>query len=369
MARGTVIKRTWKDGKRISYAIKYRTPDGRQKLETIGPSKKVAERALTERLAAVNGGRYAELKQATFAAFAERWLTEYAEPRLKESTLESYQRHFRLHLVPALGRYQLTSITTGRIEELVNELLAQGLAPKSVNNALVPLKLCLKHAQRWGYLTANPAEPVQRVPVPHQEMRALSVDEVKRLLAAADPDAWLLLTLACFTGLRRGELLALQWGDVDWRKAQLSVRRSLWKGKFIGPKTKNAIRTVDLAPKVAAALREAKPVRPADELAGQLIFSAANGQPLEPDNMVKRRFLPALERAELPRVRFHDLRHTYASLLIQTGEHPKYVQAQLGHASITTTLDRYGHLLPSAYAHGGERLQRTVLGEGSLPRP
>jgi integrase len=207
--RGSIVKRTSKKG-RTSYVIVYRRPDGRQRWETIGPNKKAAERALAERLAAINGGRYAELKDATFAEFSEKWLVDYAEPRLKESTLESYRRHFRLHLVPALGKYPLTAISTGRIEELVNELLAQGLAPKSVNNALVPLKLMLKHATRWNYLAANPAEPVQRVPVPHQEMRALSPAEVKRLLAAADEDAWLLFALAVFTGLRRGELLALQ---------------------------------------------------------------------------------------------------------------------------------------------------------------
>lgn len=367
--RGAIVKRTSKDGKRTSYVIVYRRPDGRQKWETVGPNKKAAERALAERLAAVNGGRYTELKHATFAQFSKKWLAEYAEPRLKESTLESYRRHLRLDLAPALGRYPLTRITTGRIEELVNELLARGLAPKSVNNALVPLKLMLKHAVRWGYLSVNPAEPVQRVPVPHREMRALSADEVKHLLDAADEKSWLLLTVAVFTGLRRGELLAIQWGDIDWARAQIRVRRSLGKSGFMGPKTRNAIRTVDLAPQVLEALRGAKPVRSPQELEKQLVFSARNGQPLDADTMVRRRLHPAIRRAELGHIRFHDLRHTYASLLIQAGEHPKYVQSQLGHASITTTLDRYGHLLPSAYAHGGERLERTVLGDEPLPRP
>jgi integrase len=369
MARGSIHLRTWKDGKRKSYVVRYRDASGKAHHETVGPSKKEAERVLAERMSEINRGVYEELRQSTFGQFAERWLEEYAKPRLKPSTLDSYQRHFDLHLLPALGRFPLAAISTGRIEELVNELLASGLSPKSVNNALVPLKLSLKHAVRWGYLRANPAEPVRRVPVPHQEMEALTPEQVRRLLAAADEDSWLLLLIAVFTGLRRGEILALQWGDVDWRTKQLRVRRSLWKGQFVGPKTKRSIRTVDLAPQVLAALREARPDRTPDELHAQLVFSGANGRPLDPDNMVKRRFHPALERAELPRVRFHDLRHTYASLLIAAGEHPKYVQAQLGHASIQTTLDRYGHLLPGAYSHGGERLEKTVLGEDELPRP
>lgn len=369
MARGSIVRRVSKDGKRTTYSVVYLLPDGRQKWEKAGSSKKAAERLLAERVAAINGGTYADLTPATFEEFSILWLEKYAEPRLKDSTIESYARHLRLHWIPAFGTTPLNRITTSRVEEVVNDLLAGGLSGRSVNNALVVLKLELKHAVRWGYLAISPAEQVQRVRVEREEMRAMTPDQVKRLLAAADPEGWLLLTLAVFTGLRRGELLALQWGDVNWKAAQVSVQRSLWKGKFIGPKTKNAIRRVDLAPQVLAALRDARPPGSLEATRAQLVFSSANGTPLSPDNMVKRRYLPALERAELPHFRFHDLRHTYASLLIAAGEHPKYVQSQLGHASITTTLDRYGHLLPGAYAHGGERLERAVLGEGSLPRP
>lgn len=369
MARGSVIRRPWKDGRRSSYAIKYRDASGRQRMETIGTNKKEAERVLADRLSEINGGTYAKLTEATFEEFSILWLEKYAEPRLKGSTIESYARHLRLHWIPAFGSARLTRISTGQIEQVVNDLLTGGLSGKSVNNALVVIKLMLKHAVRWNYLVVNPAEQVQRVRVEREEMRAMTPEQARRLLASADPDAWLILTLAIFTGLRRGELLALQWGDVNFQTAQIYVQRSLWKGTFIGPKTKNAIRRVDLAPQVVEALREARPPGSAESIKGQLVFSTANGTPLSPDNLVKRRYLPALRRAELPHFRFHDLRHTYASLLIAAGEHPKYVQSQLGHASITTTLDRYGHLLPGAYAHGGERLERAVLGEGDLPRP
>lgn len=365
--RGTVVKRRTKKGE-IRYAIKYYLPNGRQRWETIGPNKKEAERELAARLSALSAGTYRELKDATFEEFALLWI-DRAEARLKPSTHASYARCLVTHLVPEFGAYPLRSLTTGQIQDWVDRTLAKGLAPKSVNNFLVVLKKMLKDAVRWEYLAANPAADVERVRVPHREMRALSAEQVKRFLAAVEPDYWLLFTVAVFTGLRRGELLALQWGDVDWEKARLNVRRSVWKGRFIGPKTVRSTRSVDLAPQVLDALRAARPQLPADSLRAQLVFSGPNGRPLEPDNMVKRHFLPALERAELPRIRFHDLRHTYASLLLVAGEHPKYVQSQLGHASITTTLDRYSHLLPGAYSHGGERLERTVLGEEPLPRP
>ena len=369
MARGSVIKRTRKDGKPASYAIKYRDITGKQRWETVGTSKKEAERLLADRLSQINGGTYAKLEDATFEQFSILWLDKYARPRLKESTLDSYARHIRLHWIPAFGGLPLQRLTTSVMEAAVSDLLASGLSPKSVNNALVVLKLMLKHAVRWNYLAVNPATDVDRVRVEPKEMQAMSPEQVKRLLAAADEESWLLLTVAVFTGLRRGELLALQWGDIDFDARQVHVRRSLWRNKFIGPKTKNAVRRVDLAPQVVRALREAQPSAATDGIERQLVFSNANGQPLDPDNMVKRRFHPALKRAELPHFRFHDLRHTFASLLIAAGEHPKAIQQALGHASITTTLDTYGHLLPGAFKHSGERIQKAVLGDGDLPRP
>jgi integrase len=368
LVRGSVVKRRWKDGKRFSYAIKYVTPDGRQKLETVGPNKKEAERVLAERIAAISGGTYAELREATFAEFAKKWLA-HVESRLKPSTRDGYERYIRKQLVPEFGRYPLRALNAGLIQAWMDERLAEGSAPKTVNNYLVVMKKMLGDGVTWGYLAANPAGAVRRAKVPHQEMQALAPEQVRRFLAAVAPDYWLFFTVAVFTGLRRGELIALQWGDVDRQAGRLHVRRSLWKGQFIGPKTRRSIRSVDLAPQVLSALCEARPPGRAEVFRSQLIFSGPNGKPLDPDNLVKRRFLPALERAELPRIRFHDLRHTYASLLIAAGEHPKYIQSQLGHASITTTLDRYGHLLPGAYEHGGKRIERTVLGEGRLPRP
>ena len=366
--RGAIVKRPWKDGRRFTYSIKYRLPDGRQKLEKIGSNKKEAERALAKRIDAINGGTYKELRESTFAEFSEKWLA-HVEPRLKPSTYDGYKRYVEGHLIPAFGKYPLRALNAGLIQAWADEKLAERLAPKSVNNLMVVLKKALKDAVTWGYLATNPATEVRRVPVPHKEMRALSAGEVKRFLAAAEPAYWLLFAVAVFTGLRRGELIALKWGDVDWEAGRLSVRRSLWKGRYMDPKSRRSIRRVDLAPQVLEALREARPDGNGDSIKDQLIFSSSNGQPLEPDNLIKRRFLPALERAELPRIRFHDLRHTYASLLIQAGEHPKAIQQALGHASIQTTLDTYGHLLPGAFEHSGQRIERTVLGEDRLPRP
>jgi integrase len=357
VVRGSVVKRPWKDGKRISYAIKFRLPDGRQKLETIGPNKKQAERVLARRLEELYGGTYRELKQATFGQFAAKWLAEYAEPRLKRSTADGYRRYFENHLNPAFGAYPLASITTGQIQEFMATALASGRSGKTVNNYLVPLRKMLSDAVSWGFLTTNPAADVQRARVVRKEMAALTPEQVRRLLAAAEPEYELLFRVAIFTGVRSGELLALQWRDVDWQRAQLCVRRSVWKGHISEPKSARGVRRIDLGPDLLATLRSAKS---SSGHPNDLIFTNRNGSYIDPRNLVQRHFEPTLKRAGLPHVRFHDLRHTFASLLIAQGRHPKAIQDQLGHASIQTTLDRYGHLLPGVHEHGGAGLEALV---------
>lgn len=362
--RGTVFKHTWSDRRRTSWRISYLLPDGRRKVETIGPSKREAERVLAERLAEIRQGGYRELKEASFAEFARKWLADYAKPHTKPSTYDGYRRYLEGHWIPLLGARRLQAVATSDIEEAAAALSARGLRAKSVNNYLVPLKRLFAHAVRWGYLKQSPATAVQRLPVPHREMRALTPAEIRRLLAAVPAEHRLLFELAALTGLRRGELFALKWGDVDLRTARLHVRRAVWQGQFGSPKSERSLRAVDLAPRLVELLEAARPEGSFEEIADRLIFPGAGGGPRDPTSFLRRHFTPALARAGLAGVRFHDLRHSYASLLILAGEHPKYLQAQLGHASITTTLDRYGHLLPGAYAHGGSRLQAVVWDEG-----
>jgi integrase len=154
----------------------------------------------------------------------------------------------------------------------------------------------------------------------------------------------------------------LRWEDVDLEGHRIFIRRALWRGKFVTPKSRRSRRTIDLAPTVRTALGKL-----ASRFQGGLVFCGADGKPIDPDNFIHRDWLRVLRRAELRRIRFHDLRHTYASLLIAQGAHPKYIQAQLGHASIQTTLDRYGHLMPDAHAAEARKLDRLVFGENGLP--
>jgi integrase len=178
----------------------------------------------------------------------------------------------------------------------------------------------------------------------------------------------LLLKVAVFTGMREGEILGAQWDDIDWKSKQLHVRRSWKEGAFHAPKTATSIRRVDLPDFLVSELREWRlgcPKGPDD-----LIFPNLEGRPLSHANLLQRGFYPALRRAGLRRIRFHDLRHTFASLLIASGEDVVRVSRLLGHASPNITLNVYSHMLPKEHYGSAERLARLVLelrpvGEGT----
>jgi integrase len=240
--------------------------------------------------------------------------------------------------------------------------LASGVKAATVQKALVMLKGMLKQAVEWDYLRVNPAQNVKAPRREHVEMDALTPDEIHTFLAALAPEWRPLFFTAIFTGMRLGELLALQWSDVDWRGGTIRVRRSVWQGQFQDPKTRNAVRTIGMSPRLRTVLMEHKLDAPWSE--HDLVFCTADGGLLDDANLRHRVFEPSLRVAGLRKIRIHDLRHTFASLLINQGENLKYVQQQLGHASITTTVDRYGHLMPDAHVGASQRLDATVFGNG-----
>ncbi len=352
MARGSVLRR----GKNWYISFTFR---GKRVMRVVGPSKREAERVLAERLEAVNKGTYRHLPKTTFRAFAEKWLREYCGTALKPSTLTGYRNWLQNHLIPFFGYMRLADITPENVQTYVSEKLDEGnLSPKSINNSLVPLKTMLTIAVRWGYLRSNPARYVKKAREEHQEMDFLTPDEARLFLENVSEEFYPFFLTAVMTGMRRGELLGLQWGDIDWENGTIQVRRSVWRGRFQTPKSKKSVRAIVMSDTLAHTLRKHM-VRsaPNDE---EMVFASKAGTFLDGDNLIKREFLPAMRRAELRRIRFHDLRHTYAAILIAQGENVKFIQSQMGHASIQTTLDRYGHLMPETNASVGERLDQTL---------
>jgi integrase len=348
------------------YAIRYYDAARRRRWETIGPNLHEARQVLAERMWERRNGKFRLSRQPiTMKEFAAKWDEDYVTVqvglgRMKESSAESCRSRLRLHVVPFFARMRLDAITLPQVREFMKALLAKELSPKTVLNVMVVLKEMLKHAVQWGYLGANPAQYAERPRGEDREMETLTPSEVRRLLDAADEPLRTLLLCAVLTGMRRGELLGLQWEDIDLEGHRLFVRRALWRGKFVTPKSRRSRRTIDLTPTLRSALTQLP-----GRFQGGLVFCSADGKPIDPDNFTHRVWPRVLRRAELRRIRFHDLRHTYASLLIAQGAHPKYIQAQLGHASIQTTLDRYGHLLPEMHEAEARKLDRVVFRPGA----
>lgn len=345
--KGTVVK------KGASYYCVYRV-GGKQKWVKGGDTKRQAEKRLAEAVNDINQGTYQELKEAGFKDFSTLWLNIYAKAKCKASTLRSYQDIINGHLVPYFENILLTNISPAKIQKYIPLKMAEGLTPKSITNHLVPLKEMLKHGVIWGYLKENPALYVEKPRVEREEMDFLTPEELRLFLEKVSPQYYPLFLTAVLTGLRRGELLALQWGDIEFAHNLIHVRRSLYKGKFVSPKSKKSVRKVVMTTNLASVLKRHKLEAMPNEL--ELVFANGKDQPIDGDTLVKRQFLPALRRAGLRKVRFHDLRHTYTALLISQGENVKFIQSQLGHASIQTTLDRYGHLLPESNREAGDRL-------------
>lgn len=354
MAQGTIIKRSG------TYTIIYRVGD-RQKWEVAGRTKKQAEKLLAKRIGDINSGINPEETKIFFKDFAAQWLSDYAKVSVKPSTYVSYESIFRLHLLPVFGEMYLNRISGAHIQSFLAKKVSAGdLTPKSVVNILIPLKEMFKHALHWGFVFRDPTIVIRRPRVEQEEMDFLTPEEISLFLQSVRPQFHAFFLTAVMTGMRRGELLALQWGDIDWHSSQISVRRSLYKGTFVSPKSQNGVRRILMSPVLQRNL-ELHWTR-TSRTESDLVFCTEQGKPLDPDNVVKREFQPALARAGIRQIRFHDLRHSFASILIANGENIKFVQNQLGHASATTTLDRYGHLLPGTQKESAERLDKTVFG-------
>jgi integrase len=227
----------------------------------------------------------------------------------------------------------------------------------------------LGHAVEWGLIPANPAIGLRRPRAAQraeEAMRVIDAGQVRQLLdAASEGQERTLLMTAVTTGARRGELLGLTWGDVDRERGRLWIRRSIGRGGTVQhPKSRRSIRAIAMPASLSAALRDHR-MSSRFKASTDYVFSSREGTALDGRN-VSRMFTATLKRAGLPTIRFHDLRHTFASLLIHQGAHTKFVSEQLGHASSQITLDRYGHLLDQSYSDESEKLEAALFGDANL---
>ncbi len=265
--------------------------------------------------------------------------------------------------------WSLAKVSPDELQALYSRKMEEGLAPRTVGHLHRVLHRALADAVRWGRVGRNVCDVVRPPKVQAQEVRALSPDETRQLLTAAAGDPLeALYVLAVTVGLRQGELLGLKWQDVDLDGRRLQVRRSIARLNGHGwleqePKSAGSRRSVSLTPLAVAVLqrhRQRQLERRVKALAWEdngFVFANEVGRPMTPQNLTQRSFQPLLERAGLPRMRFHDLRHTAATLLLAQGVHPKVVQEMLGHASIALTLDTYSHVVPGLQAEAATKME------------
>ena len=337
----------------MAYVESYRLRDGRKRYRArwIGVDrrarsrtfalKKDADRFVLEQERRASLGALYQAPPETLGEFAGGWLERYAL-RVRPSTLARV-RDVLPHL-ELFATIALDEIRPAAVEDHVAALARR--APRQAELALRVLKQVLANAKERGHLVD---EGVFRVKAPRRdqlEMRFLAWHEVEELAANTIVPYGNLVLLAALTGLRQGELFALRDRDVDLDAMTVQVEHGAYQGELVPVKTRASRRRVDLSSTAARVLRKQLLARKPNDLG--LVFPSPEGRILNDDNFRHRVFRPAVRRTKLTGLRFHDLRHTYAALMVAAGAHPKYLQAQMGHSSIRVTLDLYGHLFPDA---------------------
>jgi len=356
-----------------------RDAEGRRRYfsKQIRGTRKDAQKFLNAALREIDLGVFVEPSALTVNEYLNRWLESAARPRVSQRTADGYAGLLDRYIRPSVGQMRLDKLQPLDIQKVYGEMLARGLSARIVRHAHSALHNALKQAVRWNLLVRNPSDLVELPKVAHTERRVLSPTEAADFLAAcAVMPHGLIFEFALLSGMRPEEYLALQWSDVDFERGTAQVNRALVRHKkswsFEKPKTARSRRTVFLpAPllgKLAAHKRKQAEVRFKLGAAWSnfdLIFCSETGTPLSIPNLTYRYFRPVLEKAELPRIRLYDLRHSCATLLLAENEHPKVVSERLGHASVTLTLDTYSHVLPTMQQGATARLEKLLYGAGN----
>ena len=351
---GSITKR--KDGRWMARYVVH-TSNGPKRRHIYGKTRQEVAEKLSKAVSDRVGGLVFDGDRETLGAFLERWLDEAVRDTVKQSTFENYAYVVRRHITPDLGLVRLRDLKSRDVRRLYWEKLDVGLSPRTVQIIHTVLRRALQQAVRDDVLPRNVCDAVTAPRRTKKEMRPLAPGQAKRLLTVVHGDRLeALYVLAVTAGLREGELLGLRWDDLDLGRRLLQVRRQLTRTRaglsFSAPKRGKA-RVVRLTSTAVAALEGHRAEQNEERTrAGSLwqetnlVFTSTVGTPVDVGNLTYRSFRPLLKRADLPRIRFHDLRHTCATLLLSRGTHPKIVQEMLGHANISMTMDTYSHVLP-----------------------
>jgi integrase len=352
---------------------------GRRKAKCVGQSRELAEQVRRQLEAKLALGDLAlfdsDDKIQTFGIYADKWLKGYARVECKTSTADGYEGVIEQYLRPRFGNRALDQIKRDDIKAMINELIAKELSRNTVRNALCVIRGIFNDAIEAGIVEVNPAARLGRFTrtAKTAEVKGISLTpvEAEQFLQAAKeicPEYHPLFLMALRAGLRRGELVAVQWGDIQFGKDEhdanrfIVVEHNYVRREHTTTKSKKS-RRVDMSRELRRVLVEQRDKRLLEaflkgknDISGELVFLSPDGSILDPDNLYHRYFQPVLTKAGLRKIRLHDLRHTFGSLLIQSGASIVYVKEQMGHSSIQVTVDIYGHLIPGANVSYVDRL-------------
>lgn len=346
---GTIWRRT--DG---LWVAQITLPTGKRKAK-YGRTQKEVKDWLHMQKEALRVGLWTDSEQLTLGEFLDKFMTDVAAHTLRPRTIESYHYIINKHIKPEIGTIKLSQLRPEQLQNLYSLKLNQGLSNRTVQYIHSVIHRSLNQALKWGLVVRNVADASEPPRVKRTPPTALTADQAKQLLETAKADRFYpLILLAITTGMREGELLGLQWGDIDLENGLIHVSHAiqLLEGKGLvltEPKTEKSRRTIKLPPFVIDVLRGL-------DRSSDYVFCTSHGTPFSPRNLL-RFFHQLLKKAGLPKIRFHDLRHTFASLLLNENVHPKVVQEMLGHSTITLTLDTYSHLLPERQQEAADKIQ------------
>lgn len=333
-------------------------------------TKKEAEVALAKVVHELNSGTFVQPTRTLYEEFLRDWL-EDKKLSIKDQTYKNYVTIASTHIIPTLGRFQVQQLSAVILQKFISTLSGNGLANSYIKKIIDVLNGFLKKAKRLGLITANPMEIIEKPRISKQEISVWDVQDLNQFLSVAKDDRYYLaFLLAIATGMRQGEILGLRWKDIDFGNSTLSVRQTLsHDGKTLTSeaKTKSSLRTIHLPEDVLHALRRHRHLILQEKLSKgdqykehDLVVCTSVGTPVTPRNL-SRTWYRLLEQAGVTSIRFHDLRHTHATLLLKEGIHVKVVAERLGHSNTRMTLDTYSHVQPNMQAEAANAINTLLF--------
>jgi integrase len=331
------------------------------------PTKRLAQRRMDAVLARVNGLDYRPGRVATFEEFVERWKVEVLITQ-QLSSIRAVKSHLKCHIVPQLAKLRLEQFSVENQQTFITRIFEKGASRKTVLNVLGTLSSILTTARDWGYTCEQIDMNKLRLPPRGEQFEAphFTVDQLQRILAIAEEPWHTLFCILTMDGLRAGEVLGLQWKDIDLDRRLLHVRRSAWYGHVQTAKSKASETVLPLPlPLVAVLKKYHGQWKPNPQ---GFLFVTRNGRPPSSNKVVEYHLWTILDALGIPRCGLHAFRHSHTALLLDSGATPKVVQRQLRHADARTTLEIYGHVVGDAQREAVERVASIVDGNGRQSR-